>query len=172
MFGIRVFFGRGSQLPRCLTLHFQKSMSRPIPHIALDAAAATQASGTLPGWFVPNAGRQEKRLKNHVRFTFSIFRAWELEPNQRWEVQPNGDKLLITDDPQKGRMIAISVDRPDSERMELFRIDVDRQTMEATVLMSTELSQLDMSGIHLSTTVEYPWPPEPIPGQAEPGAAQ
>ena len=134
-------------------------MKTSIPHVALNAAAATQASGTLPGWFVPNVGRHEKRLKFHDRFVYSIFRKWELAVNQHWEVQPSGDKFLISEHPEKGRMIAISNRRPDSERIELFRIEVDRETREASVLKSTELSELDLDEIHLSTTIEYPWPP-------------
>ena len=126
----------------------------------LDALAATQVSRSLPGWFLPNAIKSVERLESHDRITFSIFRAWKLDLNETWEVQSDGTRLLVSECPERGKQVAISVDRPDSERLMLFTVDFDRETGTVQVSDFIELSELRVAEIHLSTESKFGWPSE------------
>ena len=124
----------------------------------LNALATTQVSRSLPGWFLPNAIKSVERLESYDRITFSIFRSWELDLNQAWEVRSDGTKLLVTECPERGKQVAISISRPDSERLILFTVDFDRKTETVQILNFMELSELRVAEIHLSTESEYGWP--------------
>ena len=133
-------------------------MNRAVYPAALDAMAATQASGGLPGWFLPNVVTSVVKSERSWRICYSVFRAWELEEGESWELQPDGSRMLVREDPVMGKMVAIHCDRPESERMVLFAVEVGLETMVAVVEKSTELAGIDTREIHLATTKEMRWP--------------
>ena len=132
-----------------------KIMSSEIYEKALNAATATQSSKSLPGWFIPNIIQS---IDESSVVSFSIYRAWKLNANERWESQDDGSRVLVTDDPVEGKKIAIHISRPDSERIDLFKVRVDLNDNIISILESTDLDSVSIEDYCITSDIEVPWP--------------
>lgn len=113
--------------------------------------AKSQGVDVLPAWIIRNATSSKiERGDGLWELSIYLFKKKKLELGEMWERRPDGSKVLVSVDSLSGeKSYVLTYTADEDDRILIFRVHVDLQSQQVTILQSSLLADLDQKSFEL-----------------------